>query len=237
LKGLEALDLSGCSRVTDAGIRDLEGLTGLRSLLLCGCEQITDRGIALLSTLTGLQRLDLTDCAKITDAGLLRLRKLKSLKRLTLDGCAQCTNTGLEDLKEALPSCTVCCLQEEEIRKTTPRGQPGGSKPDTARLYLEVNVVGTWYTRPSDDPEANWSFLAEGPDEIPVRFGEDYRLDLIAATDRELSGLAKLGEVICLREVNVNADIEDAFSDITDTGLSYLSGVASLQKLTLLTPA
>jgi hypothetical protein len=107
LVNLEDLDL-GYTRVTDAGLKNLAGLTQLRKLTLTdtsagdeGMEAIArlenlrtldlngtrigNAGVAKLQTLTELRELDLTDCA-VSDAGLTWLAKLPNLEKLDISG-------------------------------------------------------------------------------------------------------------------------------------------------------
>ncbi|MCY2995297.1 MAG: hypothetical protein NTY19_46660 [Planctomycetota bacterium] len=67
------LDLSS-TKVTDAGLIHLEGLTQLQTLNL-GSTSITDAGLAHLKGLTKLQELDLSS-TKVTDAGVAELKKV-----------------------------------------------------------------------------------------------------------------------------------------------------------------
>ena len=66
------LDLSA-TKVTDAGLVHLEGLTQLQTLNL-GATSITDAGLAHLEGLTQLHELDLSS-TKVTDAGVAELKK------------------------------------------------------------------------------------------------------------------------------------------------------------------
>jgi Leucine-rich repeat (LRR) protein len=59
--------------MTDAGLRELAGLTQLQSLSLTGT-RVTDAGLKHLAGLKELQTLDLTG-SRVTDAGVSDLRK------------------------------------------------------------------------------------------------------------------------------------------------------------------
>jgi hypothetical protein len=108
------------TRVTDAGLEHLKGLTGLQSLAL-NTTRVTGQGLAHLKALTGLEDLSLesnsiTDAdlayldglpwlrelelsgSKITDAGLTHVRSLTGLQRLILRR-TRMTDAGLESLK------------------------------------------------------------------------------------------------------------------------------------------
>ena len=60
--------------MTDAGLKELAGLTQLQALLLSGKTQVTDAGLKELAGLTRLQTLDLTD-TQVTGAGLKKLQQ------------------------------------------------------------------------------------------------------------------------------------------------------------------
>ncbi|MEC9349856.1 MAG: leucine-rich repeat domain-containing protein, partial [Planctomycetota bacterium] len=68
LKKLVGLDLNW-TKVTDAGLKHLKGLTNLTSLYLFFNTKVTDAGLEHLRGLTNLTALWLND-TKVTDAGL-----------------------------------------------------------------------------------------------------------------------------------------------------------------------
>ena len=68
------------TKITDAGMADLKGLTNLKTL-----------------------RLALT---QITDAGLVHLKGLTNLESLSLFG-TQVTDAGIAELQKALPNCQI----------------------------------------------------------------------------------------------------------------------------------
>ena len=82
LPGLEACDLSGCLRVTDAGVMQLASLRGVKAVALAET-RVTDAGVALLLTrFPELESLVLTGAASVSPdvmAHLARMRKLKFL--------------------------------------------------------------------------------------------------------------------------------------------------------------
>jgi len=81
LTQLQTLDLSH-SKVTDAGLEHLKGLTRLQTLALSECMKVTDAGLERLKGLTQLQTLVLTR-TQVTDAGLEHLKGLTQLERWT----------------------------------------------------------------------------------------------------------------------------------------------------------
>ena len=68
---LSSLNLTSCSKVTDAGVADLaERCPQLSSLNLSFCNQVTDAGVAALAgRCPQLSSLDLLLCYQVTDAG------------------------------------------------------------------------------------------------------------------------------------------------------------------------
>ncbi|HLB75219.1 MAG TPA: hypothetical protein VJJ98_14455, partial [Sedimentisphaerales bacterium] len=88
---LLAVDLYG-SKISDAGMAHLAGLTKLQTLLLTNTK-IGDAGLAHLAGLTKMQSLFLTN-TKIGDEGLVHLKKLKNLRWLNLSG-TEVTDEGL----------------------------------------------------------------------------------------------------------------------------------------------
>jgi Leucine-rich repeat (LRR) protein len=82
LTALESLDLMSCRNITDAGMVHLKGMTHLHALNLSGT-QITDAGLVHLKGMTKLQTLALYH-TEITDAGLLHLKRLNELEVLSL---------------------------------------------------------------------------------------------------------------------------------------------------------
>jgi hypothetical protein len=107
---IRELDLSGCKKITNAGIQHIWGLTALQSLNLSCCYNITDVGLNHFSSLTALQSLDLSYCRQITDAGLNHLSSLTALQSLNLRVCRQITDAGLNHLS------SLSTLQSLDLR-------------------------------------------------------------------------------------------------------------------------
>lgn len=98
LTNLQALSLLD-AKVTDKGLRHLEGLTQLRWLSLSGVRNITDVGLVHLKHLKNLEDLNL-EVTKTTAAGLVHLQGLTKLRRLGLPNELQARHgaPGLEYL-------------------------------------------------------------------------------------------------------------------------------------------
>jgi hypothetical protein len=84
LPGLEAIDLSGCARVTDAGVIHLAQLRGLKAVGLADT-QVTDSGVALLLTrFPDLEAVGLSGAANVSHAVIPYLARMRKLKLLAL---------------------------------------------------------------------------------------------------------------------------------------------------------
>lgn len=92
---LNTLQLSG-TKVSEAGLKHLQGLPQLRSLDLSG-NRVTDAGLEHLRGLTNLASLSLIR-TKVTDKGLQHLQELPNLRQLYLWG-TEMTDTGLEHIQ------------------------------------------------------------------------------------------------------------------------------------------
>jgi hypothetical protein len=84
------------TRVTDAGMRYVGGLSSLETLYL-NDTAVTDAGLQYLQGLTHLQELGLNN-TRVTDAGLASLGQQSGLHTLTLGG-SHITDTGLLQLR------------------------------------------------------------------------------------------------------------------------------------------
>ncbi|XP_058459384.1 uncharacterized protein LOC131435476 [Malaya genurostris] len=95
LRGLQELQISGCSKVTDIALMQAFKLVELREINLSHCVHITETGIeAIASSCPSLEVIDLSDCYHINDRcidllckHLCRLTSLKliRLSLLTID--------------------------------------------------------------------------------------------------------------------------------------------------------
>jgi hypothetical protein len=104
LPRLVLLDL-GCSRVSDAGLRHLRGLTCLRYLNLERNRDVTDGALAEIGTLTHLEVLDL-DGTGVTDEGLEQITGLRDLRYLGV-AAPGVSERGVMRLRRALPHCEI----------------------------------------------------------------------------------------------------------------------------------
>ena len=103
---LDSLTLSGCIRLSDAGLRQLSGLVRLQSLSLDET-RVTDDGLAVLDSFPNLKELNLGKCPQISDRGLAHVAARTSLQKLFLAECAGITDAGFARLK---PLAGLCVL-------------------------------------------------------------------------------------------------------------------------------
>jgi hypothetical protein len=92
------------TKVTDAGLAHLKGLTHLQVLVLDSTE-VTDAGLEHLEGMTELRTLHLFN-TKVTDAGLAHLKGLNQLQDLLLDR-RKVTDAGVMTLQQELPKCHI----------------------------------------------------------------------------------------------------------------------------------
>ncbi|KOC65405.1 F-box/LRR-repeat protein 14 [Habropoda laboriosa] len=105
LKGvpnLEALNLSGCYNITDAGLINAfcQEYSTLIELNLSLCKQVSDISLGrIVQYLKNLEHLELGGCCNITNGGLLCIAwNLKKLKRLDIRSCWQVSDLGIAHL-------------------------------------------------------------------------------------------------------------------------------------------
>ncbi|HEY1186728.1 MAG TPA: protein kinase [Gemmata sp.] len=106
LPGLEAIDLSGCVRVTDAGLMHLASLRGLKAVGLADT-QVTDSGVTLLLTrFPDLEAVGLANAAYVSQTVVPYLAKMRKLKLLALPPRADTIDVRVEFQKRR-PTCQL----------------------------------------------------------------------------------------------------------------------------------
>ncbi|AMV27965.1 Serine/threonine-protein kinase Pkn1 [Gemmata sp. SH-PL17] len=106
LPGLEAIDLSGCVRVTDTGIMHLANLRGLKAVGLADT-QVTDSGVTLLLTrFPDLEAVGLAGAANVSQTVVPYLARLRKLKLLALPPRADTIDVRVEFTKRR-PACQL----------------------------------------------------------------------------------------------------------------------------------
>jgi serine/threonine protein kinase len=103
---LEAVDLSGCGQITDAGLGHLGTLSGLKAVGLADTA-VTDSGVCrLLNRLPGLEAVGLAGCRQLSAAVISYIVRLRNLKAVMLPPQAATADVRRE-LARRLPSCAV----------------------------------------------------------------------------------------------------------------------------------
>lgn len=96
-KRLQGINLTGCNRVTDAGVLDLaRECTNLRRVKLSGVEQVTDVSVSVLSKACPLLlEIDLHGCRRITNASVRDLWvHCTHMREMRLSHCSELTDTA-----------------------------------------------------------------------------------------------------------------------------------------------
>lgn len=122
LQCLETLGLAGCVLVDDCTLSALQHMPGLRDVNLYGCSRITDEGLRLMCNgQHSLSELNLGGCHLLTDLGLRYIVSSGSrwtLRGLNLFRCAQVTDAGLQHVASMahlrVLSCGFCSLVTDE---------------------------------------------------------------------------------------------------------------------------
>ena len=99
---LEWLDLTGC-KITGRGLASLQEMRQLKRLCL-GWTQVDDIGLEVIAGFPKLESLELHQ-TRVTDAGLVHLRDLKNLRKLSVRYTAV-TPQAVDELKKAIPTLT-----------------------------------------------------------------------------------------------------------------------------------
>jgi hypothetical protein len=106
LPGLEAVDLSGCVRVTDAGLMHLAHLRGLKAVGLADT-QVTDSGVTLLLTrFPDLEAVGLSGAVHVSQTVIPYLARMRKLKLLALPPRADTIDVRVEFAKRR-PTCQL----------------------------------------------------------------------------------------------------------------------------------
>jgi serine/threonine protein kinase len=106
LPGLEAIDLSGCARVTDTGLMHLGHLRGLKAVGLADT-QVTDSGVALLVTrFPDLEAVGLSGAELVTQTVVPYLARMRKLKLLALPPRADTIDVRVEFARRR-PTCQL----------------------------------------------------------------------------------------------------------------------------------
>ncbi len=214
LKGtkIQSINLHGCSKLTNQGLKHLLKLTLLTSLNLSECKNITNQGLEHLSKLSALTSLNLSQHQNMTNLGLEHLSKLTSLTSLDLTGCNEITDRGLEHLSK-LTSLTSLNLAHCYI--ITEQGLEHLSK---LASLTSLNLWACYYIT-----DQGLEHLSKLTWLTSLNLGGCYIITHI--TDQGVKQLSKLISLTSL-------DLSEC-DNITDRGLEHLSKLTSLSSLDL----
>ncbi|CCC11215.1 hypothetical protein SMACR_03920 [Sordaria macrospora] len=104
---VERLTMTGCKRITDAGLlKLLQNNHGLLALDISGMEDITETSIyAVAEKCRRLQGLNVSNCTKVSVASLVELaQSCRFIKRLKLNECTQVTDEAVIAFAENCPN-------------------------------------------------------------------------------------------------------------------------------------
>ncbi|KAK0181643.1 hypothetical protein PV327_003912 [Microctonus hyperodae] len=99
IENLEALNLSGCYNITDAGLTNAicKEFPSLTQLNLSLCKQVTDGSLSKIAQyLKNLESLELGGCCNISNTGIILIAwGLQKLKKLDLRSCWHVSDVGI----------------------------------------------------------------------------------------------------------------------------------------------
>lgn len=228
LKGLTQLQELALSRtaVTDAGLEHLQGVPKLQRLDLAGTK-ITDAGLKRLSALPQLRELELAN-TPITDAGLGHLKALSQLEKLSLD-YTQVTDAGLKHV-QGLPQLRVLGLSETQVTDAGLQQLAGlnqlrqlslGSKACTGSGLKHLQGLPSLQSLSLSGAAATDAGL-----EQVQAFPKLKELILIGGNVTD-AGLGRIKGLTQLQMLMLSG------SAVTDAGLQHLKGLTELQHLGL----
>ncbi|XP_044031816.1 uncharacterized protein si:ch73-173p19.1 [Siniperca chuatsi] len=241
---------------TNELLRQLRAFTALKHLSLVNSPLITDSGLSILSSLVKLQYLNLASCSKLTDSCLQHITGLKSLCFLSLDH-TKVTDAGMVLYLNSAPSClSQLSLNQTAVTEATlvvlPTCVPQlrllsikQTKVRDVSALAEVSSLQTLNLDGTSVTESSLEHLATHPAlsslslaGIPVADGNQalqiisgLKLTQLTLPGRHCvtdSGLSFLSRLSLLSEL----DLTD-YTQVTDQGVSQLSAMARLKKLSL----
>jgi len=98
LSALKKLEVLGCQRITDEGLRALSSLSTIRTLAFSACSLITNQSMRTFSLFPQLQSLQVLDCPLICDEGLRYMTSLTQLREFVSRGSWGITDHGVRAL-------------------------------------------------------------------------------------------------------------------------------------------
>ncbi|XP_034948212.1 dynein regulatory complex subunit 6 [Chelonus insularis] len=89
---LESLKLKSCDQLTNTGLRSLIYQTNIKVLDISFCTRVTDASIiCICKNLHNIEILNIRRCRAVTDLGIKQIHLLKKLKELDISECDQLT--------------------------------------------------------------------------------------------------------------------------------------------------
>jgi F-box/leucine-rich repeat protein 13 len=99
-RDMQVICLSGCSRITDQGLKMLMSAKKLQVLNIADCSRVSDAGIRYIVENTSggsLRELNFANCVKISDVTPLRISQhCRNLIHLNISYCENISDTGVE---------------------------------------------------------------------------------------------------------------------------------------------
>jgi Leucine-rich repeat (LRR) protein len=227
LRELEMLYLRGCDRITNDGLRHLQGLTNLRDLTITS-DQVTNDGIQHLAGLKNLESLDLSEVS-ITDEGVKHLHGLTRLKLLFFCRLGEVpplvSVEAVQQLKQLIPACSIVHV-------------PPGDRP-AARAAAEAQ------TRQAElDREQRWKDIRKGASQKVVVRNAEEALAAIRALPAAVEEENGAVVFVDLDNYGVNDDfvahlrfltglkiLDLSRNPITSDGVENLAGLTNLERL------
>ncbi|XP_007992200.3 leucine-rich repeat-containing protein 29 isoform X7 [Chlorocebus sabaeus] len=103
LRALQELDLTACSKLTDASLAKVLQFPQLRQLSLSLLPELTDKGlVAVAGGCPSLEHLALSHCSRVSDKGWAQAASSwRRLQHLNLSSCSQLTEQTLDAIGQA----------------------------------------------------------------------------------------------------------------------------------------
>jgi tRNA U38,U39,U40 pseudouridine synthase TruA len=230
---LQSLNLSGCSKITDAGVTALSQCAQLQSLNLTNCDKITDAGVTALSHFTQLQSLNLSFCSKITDAGVAALSQCTQLQSLNLTYCNEITDAGVTALSRSTQLQSLNLYSCEKITDASVTALSQCTQLQSLNLtYCKITDAGvTALSQCTQLQSLNLSSCSKITDACVTALSQCTQLqsvNLFNCSEITDAGVTALSQCTQLQSLN----LYDC-KEITDAGVTALSQCTQLQSVNL----
>lgn len=94
---LETLKLRSCDQLTYSGLRSLVYQTTLKVLDISSCTRVTDASLlCICENLENIESLNIRRCRAVTDHGISQIKRLKKLVELDISACDQLTGCSID---------------------------------------------------------------------------------------------------------------------------------------------